>query len=59
MNQIEYHPFLGQSAPASVTRNRGMAVAAYCATAVGRVLSDPTLKKIAACYERGISQIEL
>jgi 2,5-diketo-D-gluconate reductase B len=58
-NQFEYHPFLGQSLLAGATRQAGLAVTAYCAMAVGRVLRDPTLAEIAATHGRSIPQVVL
>lgn len=58
-NQFEYHPYLNQSLLADATREAGLAVTAYCAMAVGRVLGDPTLAEIAAGHGRSIPQVVL
>lgn len=58
-NQFEYHPYLNQSLLIDATRRTGLAVTAYCAMAVGRVLSDPALAAIAARHGRGIAPIVL
>jgi 2,5-diketo-D-gluconate reductase B len=58
-NQFEYHPYLNQSVIAGATRQAGLAVTAYCAMAVGRVLGDPTLAEIAATHGRSIPQVVL
>jgi 2,5-diketo-D-gluconate reductase B len=58
-NQFELHPFLDQTALRSATREAGMATIAYCAMAVGRVFSDPTLQDIAASHGKSVSQIVL
>ena len=58
-NQFEYHPYLNQSLIAGATRQAGLAVTAYCAMAVGRVLGDPTLAEIAASHGRSIPQVVL
>ena len=58
-NQFEYHPYLGQSLLAGATHRAGLAVTAYCAMAVGRVLGDPTLAEIAASHGRSIPQVVL
>jgi 2,5-diketo-D-gluconate reductase B len=58
-NQFEYHPYLGQSLLTGATRQAGLAVTAYCAMAVGRVLGDPTLTEIAASHGRSIPQVVL
>jgi 2,5-diketo-D-gluconate reductase B len=58
-NQFEYHPYLNQSLLAGATRRAGLAVIAYCAMAVGRVLGDPTIAEIAANHGRSIPQVVL
>jgi diketogulonate reductase-like aldo/keto reductase len=58
-NQFEYHPYLNQSLLADATRKAGLAVTAYCAMAVGRVLGDPTIAEIAANHGRSIPQVVL
>ena len=58
-NQFEYHPYLSQSLLAGATRRAGLAVTAYCAMAIGRVLGDPTLAEIAASHGRSIPQVVL
>jgi 2,5-diketo-D-gluconate reductase B len=58
-NQFEYHPYLNQSLLAGATRMAGLAVTAYCAMAVGRVLGDPTITEIAASHGRSVPQVVL
>jgi 2,5-diketo-D-gluconate reductase B len=58
-NQFEYHPYLNQSLLCGATRKAGLAVTAYCAMAVGRVLADPTIAEIAASHRRSIPQVVL
>jgi 2,5-diketo-D-gluconate reductase B len=58
-NQFEYHPYLDQSLLIAATRKAGLAVTAYCAMAVGRVLGDPTIADIAASHGRSIPQVVL
>ncbi|MFM0212685.1 aldo/keto reductase [Paraburkholderia sediminicola] len=58
-NQFEYHPYLSQALLIESTRQAGLAVTGYCGMAVGRVLSDPTLKEIAARHDKTIAQIVL
>jgi 2,5-diketo-D-gluconate reductase B len=58
-NQFEYHPYLNQSLLTGATREAGLAVTAYCAMAVGRVLGDPTLGEIASSHGRSIPQVVL
>jgi diketogulonate reductase-like aldo/keto reductase len=58
-NQFEYHPYLDQSLLSRATRKAGLAVTAYCAMAVGRVLADPIIAKIAASHGRSVPQVVL
>jgi 2,5-diketo-D-gluconate reductase B len=58
-NQFEYHPYLNQSLVIDATRKARLAVTAYCAMAVGRVLTDPTITEIADSHGRTIPQIVL
>ena len=58
-NQFEYHPYLNQSLIIDATRKAGLAVTAYCAMAVGRVLTDPTIAEIADSHGRTIPQVVL
>ncbi len=58
-NQFEYHPYLNQALLADATRDLGMAVTAYCGMAVGRVFSDPALRRIAADHRRSVAQVVL
>jgi 2,5-diketo-D-gluconate reductase B len=58
-NQFEYHPYLNQSLIIDATRKAGLAVTAYCAMAVGRVLRDPTIAEIANSHGRTIPQVVL
>lgn len=58
-NQFEYHPYLNQSLVIEATRSAGLAVTAYCAMAVGRVLTDPTIAEIAESHGRSIPLVVL
>jgi 2,5-diketo-D-gluconate reductase B len=58
-NQFEYHPYLNQSQLIAATRKAGLAVTAYCAMAIGRVLADPTMAEIAESHGRTIPQVVL
>lgn len=44
--QVEYHPFLDQSAMLAYLRGRGIPLTAYAPLAQGRAAEDPTLKRI-------------
>jgi len=56
---IVRQPYLDQSLVIEATRKAGLAVTAYCAMAVGRVLTDPTIAEIADSHARTIPQIVL
>jgi len=58
-NQVEYHPFLDQSALLAAANATGLSVMAYCGMAVGRVFKNPKLEEIAARNGRTIAQIVL
>jgi 2,5-diketo-D-gluconate reductase B len=58
-NQVEYHPFLNQSALLASARGAGLALTAYCPMAIGRVFDEPVLKEIAAGHRKSIAQIVL
>jgi 2,5-diketo-D-gluconate reductase B len=58
-NQFEYHPYLNQSLVIDATLKAGLAVTAYCAMAVGRVLTHPTIAEIADSHGRTIPQVVL
>ena len=47
VNQVEYHPFLDQSAVMAALRRHGMGLTAYCPLARGKVLEDDTITGIA------------
>lgn len=58
-NQFEYHPYLNQSLVIEATRSAGLAATAYCAMAVGRVLTDQMIAEIAESHGRSIPQVVL
>jgi len=58
-NQVEYHPFLDQSAVLKEAASSGSSLMAYCGMAVGRVFETPLLKDIAAQHGRSVAQIVL
>lgn len=59
VNQVEYHPFLDQSAVLATAADLGMGVTAYCPIARGKVLDDPVLKEIAAAHNTNAAIISL
>jgi 2,5-diketo-D-gluconate reductase B len=58
-NQVEYHPFIDQSALLEVLRGEGMALTAYTPLAKGRVVDEPTIAGMAETYGRTPAQITL
>ena len=58
-DQVEYHPFLDQSALLDVVRGRGMVLTAYSPLAQGAVLEDETLADIAAAHGASPAQVAL
>ncbi|MGK9233571.1 aldo/keto reductase [Inquilinus limosus] len=58
-NQVEYHPYLDQSAVLAAARKAGMSVTAYYAMADGKVIGDPVIKAIAAHHGRTEAQVVL
>ena len=58
-NQIEYHPFLDQSAVLAACRRHGLALTAYSPIARGRVSANPVIQAIAAQKDKSETQISL
>lgn len=58
-NQVEYHPFLDQTAVRDVAKSHGMALTAYFAMADGKVPTDPDLSDIAAAHGKSAAQVAL
>lgn len=58
-NQVEYHPYLDQSAVREACRRHGMAVTAYCPLGRQAVLADPAVARIAARHGRTPAQVVL
>jgi 2,5-diketo-D-gluconate reductase B len=52
VNQVEYHPYLGQRSVIEATRAAGMALIAYSPLARGRVFRDPRLGAIGSVTAR-------
>jgi len=57
--QLEYHPYLDQTTMLARLRRNRLAVTAYCPLALGRVVGDPTIERIARTYGRTAAQITL
>jgi 2,5-diketo-D-gluconate reductase B len=58
-NQVEYHPFLDQTAVLQQVASSGSSLMAYCGMAVGRVFDTRLLKDMAARHSRSVAQIVL
>jgi 2,5-diketo-D-gluconate reductase B len=58
-NQVEYHPFLDQSALLRQAAASESSLMAYCGMAVGRVFRTDLLKDIAARHRRSVAQVVL
>jgi diketogulonate reductase-like aldo/keto reductase len=58
-NQVEYHPYIDQSAVLAAARAGGLSVTAYYAMADGKVLADPVLNEIAGNHGKTVAQVVL
>jgi 2,5-diketo-D-gluconate reductase B len=58
-NQVEYHPYLDQTAVLNAARKVGTSITAYYAMADGKVIGDPTIKAIAAAHGKSEAQVVL
>jgi len=58
-NQVEYHPYLDQSAVRAEAQRLGMSVTAYYGMADGKVLQDPVIGDIARRLDKTPAQIAL
>jgi diketogulonate reductase-like aldo/keto reductase len=58
-NQVEYHPFLEQSAVLKEVTSSRSSLMAYCGMAAGRVFETPLLRDIAAQHGRSVAQVVL
>lgn len=58
-NQVEYHPFLNQSALIRTTKKQKMCLTAYSPLARGEIFKNATLKSIAKKHKKNPGQIAL
>jgi diketogulonate reductase-like aldo/keto reductase len=58
-NQIEWHPYLDESAVQAVCKKHGIAVTAYCPIARGRAVGDEMLTRVGAKYGKTAGQVSL
>jgi len=59
VNQVEYHPYLAQSALFEVCGKHGIAITAYCPLGRSMLLRDPVVTRIAAANDRTPAQVLL
>ncbi len=59
VNQVEYHPFLDQSAVLEVCRERDAELTAYRPLVKGEALEDPVIAEIAAAHGATPAQVTL
>jgi 2,5-diketo-D-gluconate reductase B len=59
VDQVEYHPYLDQSAVLQKLRQHGMALTAYSPVGRGRVFKDPTLQRIGEAHGKNPGQVTL
>jgi diketogulonate reductase-like aldo/keto reductase len=59
VNQVEYHPFLDQTAVLAAVRDHGMALTAYSPVAQGGVTDAPELTEIARRHDKNEHQVAL
>jgi len=57
--QVEYHPFLDQSAMLSYARSKGIALTAHAPLAQGRAASDPLLARIGSKHGVSAAQVAI
>lgn len=58
-NQVEYHPYLDQSALWAACRRHGLALIAYVPLAHGKVAAEPVVQEIAAAKGKTAAQVAL
>ena len=58
-NQVEYHPYLGQSALLNIVRQEGALLTAYSPLAQGAVQEDTVLQDIGKQYNKTAGQVTL
>ncbi|MBB34374.1 MAG: 2,5-didehydrogluconate reductase [Hirschia sp.] len=58
-NQIEYHPFIDQSAVIEAASALGTSITAYCPLAQGKVMHDPVIGEIAKGHDVSPVQVTM
>jgi 2,5-diketo-D-gluconate reductase B len=59
VDQVEYHPYLDQSAVLAELAHQGMALTAYSPVGRGAVFRDSTLQRIGAAHGKNAGQVAL
>lgn len=59
VNQVEYHPYLDQSALLAACRKHGIALTAYSPLARGRVADEPCIQEIGKAHGKTPAQVTL
>jgi 2,5-diketo-D-gluconate reductase B len=59
VDQVEYHPYLDQSAVLGELARHGMALIAYSPIGRGKVFRDPTLQRIGKAHGKNPGQVSL
>jgi len=59
VNQVEYHPYLDQTALLDACRKHGIALTAYSPLAKGRVFSEQILRDIGEAHGKSAGQVAL
>ncbi len=59
VDQVEYHPYLDQSAVLEELERQGMALTAYSPVGRGRVFQDPVLQEIGRAHGKNAGQVAL
>jgi|SRR6056297_1651663 len=58
-NQVEFHPYLGQTRLREAMHRLGMALTAYMPLAKGELIDDPVLADIGAAHGKSAAQVAL
>ena len=59
VDQVEYHPFLDQRALRGFLEQRDAVLTAYCPLALGRIVGNPVLQRIADAHAATVAQVSL
>ena len=59
VNQVEFHPFLGQEDLVAFAREKDLRIVAYTPLAKGRVTREPAIVEIARAHGRTPAQVAL